>query len=768
MSNKPEYRYFGKNVKRLEAEEIVTGKTIYTDDVQFQDLLHVKVLRCPYASAKIKRMDIDAALRVPGVTSVNYYGNLPEQCRNWGINAPAIVPVLHDYGCYAGDVVAVIAAETEQAAEEARDLIKVEYEVLKPVLTVKEAIQPGAPLVHPNTFPTGNIVFPVIPYVGEDMMMHLVRGDADKAFEECDFVDESEAHYDSLGCPAAMEPPVVVWKYNAAHNDFHAWASTQTPHGYRLAAMNCMAGMKNDTTVVNVGGGFGNKAPMNAPTVYAGVAAVANPGRPCKYALTKTEQLIGFDERIGMYMRFKVGIKDGLIHAVKGECYMDCGAYNTCGQWQMGVGLSEAQIALGKCKNWDLDGKMVFTNHVQTGPVCGFGGQEIKCAMMPIVDRLVKKAGLDPVKFLADNFAATGDGWYWRNQIWYNCREQNYAPAIYETAEKFGWKDKWVGWEKPYKVVGRRAYGVGVSTHGNADVGEDDCVAYVRIDPVQARAYLHQAAAEQGCGQHSNLRKPVAEILNMDIEDVIVVEQNTENQGYGQGPAGSRGSITTMTAVTRAAEDARNQLFAKAAEHWHVSPDEMETENGMIWPKNRPEEKLPWVMAVPFAWQAHGVGHYYHDYSKSNFCIYFAEVSVDLDTGDARLENVAVGSDVGQVIDPATLEMQFHGGFGAACADTGLMEENVIDRPTGRAMTGSMIDYKWRPFNEFPPIDVVIQESQPNISRWKAVGLGEISGSAGPAAMMMAISNAIGTNYCEYPASRQGILRAMGKLKEGK
>ena len=266
--------------------------------MQFQELLHVKVLHCPYASAKIKCMDIDAAFKVPGVTSVNSYGNLPEQCKNWGINAPAIVPVLHDYGCYAGDVVAVIAAETEQAAEEARDLIKVEYEGLKPVLIVKEAIQPGAPLVHPDTFPTGNIVFPVIPYVGEDMMMHLVRGDADKAFAECDFVDESEAHeahYDSLGCPAAMEPPVVVWKYNAAHNDFHAWASTQTPHGYRLAAMNCMAGMKNDTTVVNVGGGFGNKAP-------------------------------------------------------------------------------------------------------------------IKCAMMPIVDCLVKKAGLDPVKFLADIFTATGDG----------------------------------------------------------------------------------------------------------------------------------------------------------------------------------------------------------------------------------------------------------------------------------------------------------------------------------------------------------------------
>lgn len=762
--SKLNYRYIGKNVERIEAKEIVAGKTIFLDDFKMKGMLYVKTLKCPYASAKILKVDISKAEAYPGVTSVLYYGNVPEICKDWGLNSPAWVPVLHDYGCFVGDVVAIVTGETPDAAEQALDLIDIEYEQQKPVLTIKEAIQPGAPLVHPKAFPTGNIVFPVVPFVGEDMLMHLKRGNVDKAFEECDFIDESEAEYDSLGCPMPMETPVVVWQYDSGHKRMKAWASTQTPHGYRINAMNLQNGMPNDTMVFNVGGGFGNKAPMNSPTQFAAMAAVANPGRPCKLCLTKTEQLLAFDERIGMYMKFKVGLKNGLVHAVKGDVYLNCGAYNTCGQWQMGVGLGEAQIACGKCENWDLDGKMVFTNHVQTGPVRGFGGQEIKCAMMPVVMRLVRKAGINPVEFLAKNFAQSGDGWYWRNQVWYTCREQDYAPVTYRTAEKFGWKDKWKGWMKPTKIVGNKAYGVGVSCHGNADVGEDDCVAYVRLDPFQGAAYVHQAAAEQGCGQRSNLRKMVAEVLDMDIEKVYMVEQNTENQGYGQGPAGSRGTITTVTAVTRAAEDARRQLLEKAAEKMHTSPEDLETKDGMVFYKNRPDQRWPWIEVVPFAWQAHGIGKYFHDYSKSNYCVYFAEVEVNLDTGESRLVDVAVGSDVGQVIDPATLEMQFQGGFGAAAADTGLMEENVLDESIGRVLTGNLIDYKWRTFNEFPPMDIVIEESLPEISRWKAVGLGEISGAPGPAAMMMAISNAIGVDYCEYPASREGILKAIGKL----
>ena len=145
-------------------------------------------------------------------------------------------------------------------------------------------------------------------------------------------------------------------------------------------------------------------------------------------------------------------------------------------------------------------------------------------------------------------------------------------------------------------------------------------------------------------------------------------------------------------------------------------------------------------------------------------CINFVEMEVDMETGEAKLLRELIGTDVGQIIDPKACEMQLQASIGSAMVDTGTFEETIYDKYTGRIMTNNLIDYKWRPFNEFPPIDLVIKESQPNISRFKAVGVGEISGSAGAAAISMAISNAIGKPYMKYPATPINVLQA---IKEG-
>ena len=752
-----EYRHIGKNATRYDAPEIVTGKAIFTDDFKMKDLLYGKALRSPYAHAYIRKIDISKAEALPGVHAVLYYGNLPAVVKTWGKNQPPICPVLRREASYAGDAVALVAADTLQIAEEACSLIEVEYDVLPAVFKTTEAIKPDAPRVH-EEFPT-NIV-PNIPFIMENMMDHLVRGDVDKAFEECDYVVDGENEYSSLGCPMAMEPPSIIMKYEG--NRMKAWPTSQVAMQYCGAISGRMGGLPVDTRTFNIGGGFGNKAELPCISVETGALAVAT-GRPVKMTMTKTEQLMVHDQRIGMYMKGKIGIKDGVVHAVKGICYLDCGAYNCCGQWQMGVGLGECQVAFGKCKNWDVQGYMVMTNHVQTGAVRGFGGQEIKAVLMPMAMKAAAEAGVDPVEFCEKNFAQTGDGWYWREQNWYDCREQDYVPVMQHTADKFGWKDKWKGWNIPTWTDGHIARGVGVSMHGNADIGEDNSEAYVRIS-FSGKVYLHAGIAETGAGQRSNIRKYVAEVLDCPLEDVMVVPLESENNPHDAGPIGSRCTLTLGTAVTRAAEDARRQLLEKAAVFLHASPEDLFLKDGLVGYKNRPEQRIPTMAFLPFATSVTGVGQYFANYSKSNFNIYFAEVEVDLDTGATRLLDVMVGTDVGQVIDPATLDMQIHGGFGAAAADTGLMDENVFDKTTGRLLTGNMIDYKWRTFNDFPTIDSVVEESLPEISRFKATGFGEISGAPGPAAMMMAISNAIGVDYCEYPASREGILKAMGKL----
>lgn len=758
--SKIEYRHIGKNVTRFDAADIVTGKSIFLDDYKMKDLIYGKALRCPYAHANITKIDISKAEALPGVHAVVYYGNMPEICKTWGLNTPSITPVLKDYAAFAGDTVALVAADTEQIAEMACDLIEIEYEELPAVFSTVDAVKPGAPLVH-KQFDSN--ILPNVPFIGEDMLMHLKRGDVEKAFAECDYVVEGENEYNSLGSPMAMEPPGVIIKYEQGR--LKAWPTSQCAMLYGPCLTGRVGMIPVETQVFNVGGGFGNKAPLSSISLYTAVLAVATM-RPVKMNYTKTEQLIVWDERIGMYIKGKLGIKDGIVHAVQGICYLDCGALNECGQWQMGVGLGECQVAFGKCQNWDVKGSLVMTNHVQTGAVRGFGGQEIKACLMPLAMEAAAKAGIDPVEFCIKNFAQSGDGWYWRNQEWYDCREQDYAPVMAHTAEKFHWKDRWKGWNVPSWVSedGKKARGVGVSVHGNADIGEDNSEAYVRFVPFTGLVYLHAGIAETGAGQRSNIRKYVAEVLDMPVEKVILAPLTSEANPFDAGPIGSRATLTLGTAVTRAAEDCLHNLLNAVAGPLHASPDDIFTRDGMIFYKNRPDQPIHPMGLLPFGLTVTGYGKYEADYSKSNFNIYFSEVEVDLETGATELIDVMVGTDVGQIIDPATLEMQVHGGFGAAAADTGLLEENVLDRTTGRLLTGNMIDYKWRTFDDFPHIEANIEESLPEISRFKATGFGEISGAPGPASMMMAISNAIGADYCEYPASREGILKTLGKL----
>ncbi|MDR1509281.1 MAG: xanthine dehydrogenase family protein molybdopterin-binding subunit [Synergistaceae bacterium] len=761
--SKIDYRHIGKNSERIDARDIVTGKAIFLDDYRgtpTTELLYGHALRCPLPAAKITKIDISKAEALPGVHAVLYYGNMPEMCEGWGMSVPPIVPVLRETAQYVGDAVALVAADTIQIAEAACDLIDIEYEELPHVYHTTEAVKPDAPLVH-KEFETN--VIPAVPFVGEDMLMHLRRGDPDKAFEECDYVVEGENDYGARGVPMPVEPGGIILHYD--QGKLKCWAAAQGVHVTQMS----LSGKTNNTpaevTVFNIGGGFANKGMYLTLSSYAAVLSVAT-DRPVKFSVTRTGQMLLHERRIGLYMKGKIGIKDGLVHAVKGVCYLDSGSLNGCGQWQMGVGLGECQVAFGKCQNWDIEGQLVMTNKSHSGPVRGFGGQEIKAVLMPLTMQAVRKANIDPLEFFINNFAQTGDGWYWRDQTWYDCREQDYVPAMRATAEKFGWKEKWKGWDKPTRVNGHKAIGVGVSVHGNADVGEDTSIAYVRIDLMRGFVYLHSAIVETGNGQHSNLRKYAAEVLNIPLEKVIFpMTVDTEKTPFDMGVCGSRCTLTTGTAVTRAAEDARRQLLNAASRKLHASPDDLDTRDGYVFYKNRPGVHFTWDAFIEhFGEQITGIGKYSADYSKSNFSIFFAEVEVDLDTGFTKLVKITSGTDVGQIIDPATLEMQAHGGFGAAAIDTGILDESVLDSSTGHTMTSNMIDYKWRTFNDFPPFDFVALESLPEISRFKAVGFGEISGAAGPAAIMMAISNAIGRDFCHYPATPESVLKALKRV----
>lgn len=515
-------------------------------------------------------------------------------------------------------------------------------------------------------------------------------------------------------------------------------------------------------SVFNVGGSYGNKQEMTLMCLYTALLSRLT-GHPVRFRMNKEDQLTIHEMRLGSRFTARFSIKDGIMTSVKGHWYVMPGYTDDAGYCITAVGLGEMQVALAKCQNWDIDTCMYATNTISCGTVRGFGGQELKSAMMPVIAHMLADMNLDPVQFFHDNFVCAGDRYMWRDCNWWTCHEVDYRQAILEAAERFGWKEKFKGWYKPTAVNGSKRIGVGVSIHGNGDVGEDNSEAIVRLH-TNGSVILNQSLVESGQGQRAACAKMVAEVLNVPFESVTVTNTGTVDNPVEFGLCGSRGTLTSGTAATRAAEDALRQLQAMAAAVFRCSPYEIETRDGFVWVSNKPDNKLPWAAIIPYSTSITGFGRWKANYAQPNMCINFVEMEVDVETGEAKLLRQLIGTDVGQIIDPKACEMQLQASIGSAMVDTGTFEETIYDFYTGRIMTNNLIDYKWRPFNEFPPIDLVIKESQPNISRFKAVGVGEISGSAGAAAIAMAIGNAIGKPYMKYPATPVNVLQA---LKEG-
>ncbi|HVI42578.1 MAG TPA: molybdopterin cofactor-binding domain-containing protein, partial [Anaerovoracaceae bacterium] len=343
-----------------------------------------------------------------------------------------------------------------------------------------------------------------------------------------------------------------------------------------------------------------------------------------------------------------------------------------------------------------------------------------------------------------------------------------YKRAMDETAKKFGWKDKWKGWGAPTSLNGSKARGVGCGIIGNADVGEDNTEAYVRVVPDLfgngAHVVLQTDVTESGMGQKSNLAKMAAEILNVPFESVQLTPCDTVSNPVGFGLCGSRGTITYGHAVSSAAEDVRDKLFELAVPILDITPNAMVMQDYCVVNRARPDQRVSWKKLIPQDLSLTGYGKHIENFSTPNFFMIFVEVEVDKETGKVDVINLCGGSDIGQIIDPATLEMQFHGGIGSASLDTALFEENIIDKPTGRPLTYNQIEYKWRTFNEFPHFDTVMLESQFDTFQFKAVGVGEIAGAAAASATMQAISNAIGVQVAEYPATPSVVLKALGKI----
>ena len=750
------YRFIGKPTRRKDAAQVVTGSTQYLDDIRFPDLLHGKVLRSPHPHAYIKKIDKTRAENLPGVKAVLTWEDVPD----WKGGTPRVVRILDRKVRYVGDAVALVAATTAQIAKEALALIEVDYQILPAVFDPEEALKAEAPQLWEEL--PGNLVTPGTPAFGPNCLTEVVMGDLEQGFGEAEVICEGTFGYENIANPIPPEPPgaVAVWE---EPNKATLWVSNQASYLDKILLYHVF-GRKVEvrTHGAACGGSFGTKLMSWQVQSYATLLSRAT-GRPVKIVFTKEEHIAAFVLRPGSRMQAKVGMKrDGTVTAVSGRWLVDTGYYSATTQAQVAVGCGEVQL-MTRCRNWDLKTAIVCTNRNASGSVRGFGGQELKCSFIPVLCLAMAKLDLDPVEFIKKNYVKPGDGYFWRDGLWYVYRGIDYSEAMEQGARRFGWREKWRGWLKPSSVAGPRRRGIGVGVHGNADIGEDSSEAHVRLQP-DGSAMLFSCITEHGTGQRSNYVKMVAEVLQLPMERVTVSPADSLINPFEYGPFGSRGTYAIGSAAIAAAEDAKRQLFELVAPRLNAKAEELETVDGVIFVKGEPERSVKWG-AIGYDRTITGYGRFDPDFTLANCMTTFVEVEVDTETGKVDLLRVVNSTDVGQIIDPPGLEGQLNGCLGSSGIDSALFEETVLDHRTGHILNANMIDYKWRTFAELPVIDNVVLETPVDSHRFKAIGVGEVATSPGPMAILMAVSNALGVWLHEYPVTPEKVLQALNRVK---
>jgi xanthine dehydrogenase molybdenum-binding subunit len=257
----------------------------------------------------------------------------------------------------------------------------------------------------------------------------------------------------------------------------------------------------------------------------------------------------------------------------------------------------------------------------------------------------------------------------------------------------------------------------------------------------------------------------VAETLQIPLDRVSITPPDSLINPFDFGLVGSRGTYAVGSAVISAADDAKEKLFQMAAPILKTAPNNLDSEDGIVFIKGEPDTGIHWRKAIGLMQTCTGFGRFEPDYSLPNFLALFAEVEVDTETGKLDLLRVHTATDVGQIIDPPSLEGQLHGALGAAGIDTAIFEESILDKNSGHMLNLNMMDYKWRSFSELPRFENKILETPMQTHRYKAIGVGEVATSPGPSAVLMAASNAVGIRLDEYPLTPDKILKALGKIQ---
>jgi xanthine dehydrogenase YagR molybdenum-binding subunit len=721
--------YVGQRVPRLDGAERVSGRAVYTADVQLPGMLWGKILRSPYPHARIKKIDVQKAEKIPGVWLVLTYENIPK-IPFYGGQTFLLDKTIR----FAGEEVACVIADNEERAEDAREEISVEYEPLPFVLQPEEALNPGAPQIHP----AGNLV-----RGGPDV---YERGNIDRGFTGAEVMVE-EVFKTSTALHNAMEThgSVALWE----GDQLVIWDSTQHIFGVRAQAAQLLDISLNKVRVIKqyMGGGFGSKNSMGRYTLLAALGAKMT-GRPVKILLDRHEENLAAGNRPASVQYLKIGARrDGTLTAIHLRAYTAAGAYILI---PPAVGGPVRQLY--SCPHVKTEQYAVFTN---TGPLSAFRGPgyvEGTLALESAMDELAQKLSMDPLDLRLRNYTEI-------NQITGQPYSTKGLREAYERgAREMGWAQR----SKEEKGSKRKGFGMASQIWGGS--GGPPAYAWVKINP-DGSAVVLSGTQDLGTGTKTVLAQIAAEELGIPMDKISVQIGDTQINPYAPISAGSMTLPSVGPAVRTAAYDAKRQLLDIAAQVLQVPGEGLEIQNGSLQsPKLQQPVLLKDMLANLRNFMIVGRGARSPNpegVHVNTVGAQFVELEVDVETGEVNIIKFIAVHDSGRVINPLTISSQIEGGVIQGLG-FGLIERRVVDRKTGVVLNANLEDYRMPTIQDAPEIiSQMVDRPDLRANNLGSKGVGEPPIIPTAAAVANAIADSLKVRIRELPITREKVLKAL-------
>lgn len=754
----------GKGVIKKDAMALVTGQPVYCDDLAPKDCLIVKLLRSPHAYAKIKSIDTSIAKRIPGIEAIYTYEDVPtSRFTLAGQSYPEPSPydrrILENVVRYVGDEVAIVAGANEDCVDRALKAIKVDYEVLEPLLDFEKSID-NTIVVHEEED------YKCLCEIGNDVKRNIVSsgesvvGDVDAVLKECDVVLERDYH--TKANAQAMMETMRSYCYIDTYGRLNCVSSTQIPFHVRRILSNALEIPKSKINVIKprIGGGFGAKQTACCEIFTAFVTWKLK--KPSKIVYTREETFAASNSRHEMKMHVRIGAtKDGTIEAIDLYTLSNQGAYGEHGPTTIGLAGHKSLPLYNHVKASRFTYDVVYTNTMRAGAYRGYGATQGQFAVESIINELADELNMDPCEIRFKNMTR-------ENEVlsqYYN--EELNACALDRCLEKamemIDYKNKPLRRDMGDFV---RGLGVSLSMQGSGISGLD--VGSVEIKLQDDGFYtLSIGATDMGTGCDTILAQMVAECMDCDVDQVVTSSLDTDHAPYDTGSYASSTTYVTGMAVVKACEKLRNSILEAAAGFFNVDKEDIEFDGKKINTLDHAHE----MSLAEFADTCFNGGiakaliasdSHMSPTSPPPFMVGIAEVDVDKLTGEIKVHDYVSVVDCGTVINPNLARVQAEGGIvqGIGMA----LSEDITYSNEGKMRNRNFLQYKLPTRVDVPSVRVEFESSYEDNGPFGAKSIGEVVINTPTSAIASAIKHATGVQVRTLPITAEKVL--LGKEDE--